>query len=362
MDKGDDNQDISQKTEIATLESSHVSEEAESTHFRFLPNRINEMSDRQKMRLKIAVLSGMAVYMITVALLTGKSQRTIFIILLIAATTLFENSRKVLKDWGVFIILLSTYDLMRGFAENVGPRVHVKDIYDWELAVTGWFTGGRVLPFMFQEYKLAHAGELHVQILNIITGIIYANHIPVPLIIAALIYWKSEDKSEYWRMATTFLITSYMGFLTFIILPAAPPWYVWNNGNGLRFTPPETGQVIVNAAGLKDLSSIAGLKILASAFENLNANPYAAVPSLHGAYSVIAAIFAIRRWGKKAAWMVLFPVAMWFSTMWLNHHYLIDLIWGAAYVVIAYPVSLKLVDLVQKRKSRRDATDAPKTI
>ncbi len=354
MDQDNDIQATSQKTENITQGRPQSSETSKNnSNFGVFSEKIGGISNRQKAQLKIAVLVAMAAYMIIVALLTGKSQRTVFIILLIAATTLFENSRKVLKDWGAFIILLSTYDLMRGFAENIGPRVHVKDIYDWELAVTGWFTGNRVLPFIFQEYKIAHAGELHVQILNIITGIVYANHIPVPLIIAALIYWKSEDKSEYWRMATTFLLTSYMGFLTFILLPAAPPWYVWNDGNGLRFTPPETGQVIVNAAGLKDLSSIAGLKILASTFESLNANPYAAVPSLHGAYSVIAAIFAIRRWGKKASWVVIFPIAMWFSTMWLNHHYLIDLLWGAAYVAIAYPISLKLVDLVQKRKAKK---------
>jgi hypothetical protein len=245
--------------------------------------------------------------------------------------------------------------MLRGIAYQIGPYVHVKDLYDMEKALTGWFLNGNILPFWFQEYKQSHSGSSIVVTLDIIAALFYFNHFTMPLLLGWLLYWKQEDRTEYWRYVATLLGTSYAAFLTFVLYPAAPPWYVWNNGGELRFSPPPRGDVEISAAGLLNFDQMTGFSFSQSVYQLFNANPYAAVPSLHAGYSLIIAIFFIRKYGKKGTISILYPFGMWFSAMWLNHHYLIDLLWGAAYVVVIYFAVLKLVT----PKSRYSLEKAP---
>jgi hypothetical protein len=39
----------------------------------------------------------------------------------------------------------------------------------------------------------------------------------------------------------------------------------------------------------------------------------------------------------------LYPAAVWFSAVYLNHHYVIDLIIGGFYVIAAYFIATKLL-------------------
>ncbi len=274
----------------------------------------------------------------------------------------FGKAREFVKYWGPFIGLWVCYDMLRGVADDVAPRVHVRELYDWELAATGWFTDGNIIPFYFQEMKSIHGGEWYIDVLTAIASIFYGQHFTGPLLIAWLLYWKVDDKTEYKRFVSTLILTSYAGFITFLIFPSAPPWYVWNKGNGLRFSSPEPGGG-VDAAGLLDFDEMTGLPIFRTVYDALNSNAYAAVPSLHGAYSLIVYIFFVRKYGKVGHIAIVFPIGMWFGAAWLNHHYLIDLLWGAAYVMVFYPISLKIFkppkDVEDKTETDDDADERP---
>ena len=63
------------------------------------------------------------------------------------------------------------------------------------------------------------------------------------------------------------------------------------------------------------------------------ANIFGAIPSLHVAYPMLAVWFSFRI-GAARAWAVTFFVVMAFSAVYLNHHYILDVLWGASYALI----------------------------
>jgi hypothetical protein len=66
------------------------------------------------------------------------------------------------------------------------------------------------------------------------------------------------------------------------------------------------------------------------------ANPVAAVPSLHGAYTLLVTITVWRyvpRWGRPL--LALYPVAMTWALAYTAEHYVVDVLLGFAYCLLA---------------------------
>jgi membrane-associated phospholipid phosphatase len=114
--------------------------------------------------------------------------------------------------------------------------------------------------------------------------------------------------------ATTFGIVAcfFMGYALYVVFPAAPPRLVLV----YEFTKNLSGYPV----GFSSLS--------AGAFSLLPTDSRAAFPSLHTAASTVALVFAWRfaRWW----FLVLLPfvVGLWVSTLYLRHHYFVDLVAG----------------------------------
>lgn len=59
---------------------------------------------------------------------------------------------------------------------------------------------------------------------------------------------------------------------------------------------------------------------------------FGAVPSLHSAYPFIVAVEGWAAFGRAGrTFAVLFAVSMWFSAVYLDHHWVIDVVLGVAY-------------------------------
>jgi membrane-associated phospholipid phosphatase len=115
------------------------------------------------------------------------------------------------------------------------------------------------------------------------------------------------------RAATIGLIGCFFaGYLLYVVLPAAPPRLVLAH----EFTKNLRGYPV----GFSSLS--------AEAFSLLPVDSRAAFPSLHTAASLVALIFAwrhVRGW----FWLLLpFVLGLWASTIYLRHHYFVDLVAG----------------------------------
>jgi membrane-associated phospholipid phosphatase len=108
------------------------------------------------------------------------------------------------------------------------------------------------------------------------------------------------------------LVCFFLGYALYVIFPAAPPRLV------LVYEFKRT------LTGYPQLFS----NLSARAFELLPMDSRAAFPSLHAAVSLVALIYAwrfVRPW----FWALLpFALGLWASTIYLRHHYTVDLIAG----------------------------------
>jgi membrane-associated phospholipid phosphatase len=125
-----------------------------------------------------------------------------------------------------------------------------------------------------------------------------------------------------------FLFVNLIGFAGYYIHPAAPPWYVMKHG--FDFVAGTPGDV----AGLGRFDEMTGWHVFNGLYGR-NANVFAAVPSLHSAYMVVAFWYSLR--AKVSNWIrILFAIiaiGIWFTAVYTAHHYLIDVILGATTAV-----------------------------
>lgn len=72
-------------------------------------------------------------------------------------------------------------------------------------------------------------------------------------------------------------------------------------------------------------------------------NPYAAVPSLHTAYSTLVAIFALS-WHRRFGYvMCIYPLAMYFCIVYFADHYVSDILVGIAVALFAWWAAGRLI-------------------
>lgn len=119
-----------------------------------------------------------------------------------------------------------------------------------------------------------------------------------------------------WRefRATTMgvLVCFYLGYVLYLVFPAAPPRLVL------------VYEYTKNLYGYPSLLS----SLSARAFALLPLDSRAAFPSLHAAVSAVALVFA---WRHQRVWFFLllpFVLGLWISTIYLRHHYFVDLLAG----------------------------------
>ena len=91
-----------------------------------------------------------------------------------------------------------------------------------------------------------------------------------------------------------FLLVNLIGFAVYYIHPAAPPWYVASHG--FDFIVGTPGEV----AGLGKWDEMTGLGIFHGLYSR-NANVFAAMPSLHAAYMLIALLYSLK--ARCPGWM-----------------------------------------------------------
>lgn len=125
----------------------------------------------------------------------------------------------------------------------------------------------------------------------------------------------------------SFLWLNLLGYSTYYWYAAAPPWYVALYGLG-----PADLTAQANPAGCIRFDELLGTHFFTGMYGR-SADVFGAIPSLHVAYPFLAVFYA-HRFGALRGFAWFFYLAMFFSAVYLNHHYVLDVIWGSAYAVI----------------------------
>ncbi len=240
-----------------------------------------------------------------------------FFVFLLIGAVIAGRGISFLKDWLPFVALLLGYEMLRGFAATTGFEPHVSDVVAAERFL---FFGNTATEFLQDLFYQADKVSWY----DVAASIIYFLHFPLPLVVGFFLWLRK--RSEYYRFIAALLLLSFAGFFTYLLFPAAPPWYAANQGalNGVY--------KIINLT----IDQIGWTWNLSSYYSQLNPNPVAAIPSLHSAYPVLV-FLALRRVSKKLAFYCApYILAVWITIVYAGEHYVVDIIPGVVYACTAY--------------------------
>lgn len=252
-----------------------------------------------------------------------------FLSLLVVALVL-GNARRFLLDWSPFILLWISYDFMRGVVDDLAGRIHILGPYLLEERLFARFCSGQVPNFWFVLTQGAHAGDGWKRGLDSFTSGLYAMHMAMPILLAWIFWNTLRDRPMFYRFMLSFSLVTWTSFATYFVFPAAPPWYV----NDFGFIQPEPSFKGAGAGNLVAADRWIGIPLFESVYKHLNPNKFAAIPSLHSAFPLVIFVFCWKRFGPLVWPLALYPLGVWFSAVYLDHHYLIDILLAWVYVAV----------------------------
>lgn len=215
------------------------------------------------------------------------------------------------------------YDSQRLYSDLLRGPIHVAEPYFFDRNFFGILSDGIVLTP--NEWWQRHTHS----ILDFFCGIAYLTFIPEFFLVVAYFLFRGghEESRLAKQMAKGFFWLNVFGYSTYYWYAAAPPWYV--AGHGLGAAQLSTAPSL---AGCIRFDQIVGLPIFKTWYGH-SADVFGAIPSLHVAYPLLAVFYAFRI-GRLRAWSIVFYAWVSFSAVYLNHHYILDILWGSAYALI----------------------------
>jgi hypothetical protein len=227
--------------------------------------------------------------------------------------------RSVVLEWLPFALVLWLYDLLRGSADGLLFATH----FEPQLAADRALFGGTVPTVWLQEHLWHGAARWY----DFAVWGVYMSYFLATYLAAGLLWF--VDRARFRRYVGTVTLLALMGFATFALFPAAPPWLASREGE-LEWTT-------------RSIGPIAGdVPFVAFSWEDLiergteYSNQVAAVPSLHAAYTLLITLFLWRlapRWVRPL--LAAYPVAMAFALVYTAEHYVVDILLGWAYALVA---------------------------
>ena len=223
---------------------------------------------------------------------------------------------RVLIDWLPLIAALMVYDYTRDLADKLGMPLRMSELVDADR----WMFNGTLPTVWLQEHLAADGSQPWW---TPIIGAVYTTHFILPWAVAAIFYIYSRP---LWaRYMRRILLLSYLALVTYILVPAAPPWFAARegviheevrriSGFGLGVVSPD-----ISAQWLED-----------------HGNYVAALPSLHTAFAVLVAATLwplTKRWWLRVP-LVLYPCAMGFTLVYGGEHYVLDVLLGCVYTAL----------------------------
>ncbi|ODQ82857.1 hypothetical protein BABINDRAFT_159354 [Babjeviella inositovora NRRL Y-12698] len=166
-------------------------------------------------------------------------------------------------------------------------------------------------------------------------------HFTTPFVVAGLIFLFGPPTSLR-SYGFAFGYMNLVGVFIQILFPAAPPWY--KNLHGLE---PANYSMDGSAGGLSRVDALFGVDMYTTTFKN-SPLVFGAFPSLHSGCASMDALFMTWLFPRLAPIWWGYIGLLWWSTMYLTHHYFIDLMAGVclSFLVFHYTryTNLPVVD------------------
>ena len=227
----------------------------------------------------------------------------------------FKSAKSLVVHLLPFVGIMLLYESFRGLVPRFNHRVN----YTWMPHADTALFGG--LPTAQLQHWLWRG---QVRWFEMALYMVYMLHFIIPIGLALLIWRKRAE--YYWQVVTTYLVLCFSGFITFLLFPAAPPWMAAQQ----HLIQPITriSSQVWFALGIHDFPSV---------YNRIAPNPVAAVPSLHAGFATLFSLFMFTLFGKKWGFVsLIYPIAIYFGTVYEGEHYAIDELIGGLYAVISF--------------------------
>ena len=237
--------------------------------------------------------------------------------MLLVPALVLRRARRYLLDFVPFGVLIMLYAQARGLAHILHPQ----PFYMPQFRAEKFLFGGQFPTLDLQRWLWTGSSSWYDWTVSETTKI----HFLVPPLLAFALWLKR--RALFYRFGATMILLSYASAVTFALFPAAPPWAASNTGRIPR---------------IMLLSDARPSSIPSGSHSSHLWNPYAAIPSLHAGYALLAFLFvAMVFWGTRWRWWavgvgVLYPLAQSFAVVYTGNHYVVDLLIGCVYAAAAF--------------------------
>lgn len=218
----------------------------------------------------------------------------------------------MLREMLPFLLCVLIYTNLHDTIGFVNPN----DIHATLLAMDVWLFGVEPCLWVEQFYSRERTEVFQLFYMSFV--------VVAPAVPLLLLFQKRFD--EFRRAALSIIVCFYLGYVLYLILPAAPPRLAL------------ASEFKKNLGGDPLFASMAAER----AFSLLPTDSRAAFPSLHAAVSLLALGLAWRFTRGLFVFLVPVVVGLWISTIYLRHHFVVDLLAGFALAPVAYLLSPRL--------------------
>src|SRR5260221_952763 len=230
-----------------------------------------------------------------------------YIVVLFVGAAFIHRGKQFLHDFLPFLLLLLSYEFLRGFADDLNHRIH----YFEPIRATQWLFNNHI-PTVELQHRFFSLGMFHWY--DYLATVLYLLHFAVPFGFAFVLWL--YNRKYFVEFMVSLAILSYAGFISYLLFPIAPPWLAAKMG----YIPP-----VVKIFNLV-LATMPETLRLPTLYRLIGTNLVAALPSMHAAYSTLVALFCFKFFGKSGLLLTIYAVAMWLAIVYLGEHYVIDIV------------------------------------
>ncbi len=225
-----------------------------------------------------------------------------------------------LRDVMPFLFCIAIYTNLHDTIHFVNPH----DIHDKLIAID---------KFLFGVEPVIWAQQFYHPWLTQYFSISYMNYFFIAVIVVVYLLIKKQDV-EMRRVLLGTILSFYFGYFLYILFPAAPP----------RLTLAD--QFVRNFHG--GWLSAAQVKLVSIS----SSSSRAAFPSLHCAVTLISLMYAFK-YARKLFYILLIPgISLVLATVYLRHHYVVDILAGFALAIFAYYTTPYLASWWEKLRKK----------
>jgi membrane-associated phospholipid phosphatase len=209
--------------------------------------------------------------------------------------------------------VLIAYELMRDLASKLGMQPH--NLAGVERALFGGYE-----PTLVLQATIGRLGDS--DLIDDISSLVYSAHFLLPIAVGAWLWTK--NRGEFRRFGLSLVVLCGLAFVTYVVVPTAPPWLA--QPESVRHLMQDTVQRLGLPADLTWL------------YSHHDYNLYAAFPSLHAGFPVLAAAAAWRRDKAVGVALSIWAIVVWVTVVYLGEHYVADVAGGILYAVVALAI------------------------